>query len=458
MPTNPVSRLLCLLASLGVFLPAAEKSASADEMPEPIAQQPAAPTAGATPWTAADAERWRRRVAAAGVPEPVPARQISGERQRIPAKKPVAWAAETRLRALTHLSPGALDPGSLEIRQGDRRLAVARVGSPAAATADVLFDGEWGGLGLGPSGVLTASDEVDVSYRVNQRRIDGLVRLADGREVLRAGEPAQITPALPVVEDGESLLATVFIDYRQDAAQAGILPVQMAPGSPAPLTTGPESLPATVAKLRAGAPVRIICWGDSVTAGGDLEPGQSFGALLAARFKADYPQALQWTIAVGGSSSKQWLRAEYPGTAAHGAWQDQCDFARIVDAKPDLVIIEFVNDQWCTEAQGLALYRQWIARIRALGSEVLLLTPQRNWEHGDIRAADTRGLVAAYRILGHEGPGVGVADMAGRWERLWREGIPYPALLANGFNHPDARGHRLFYEEICHALGIGPAR
>lgn len=457
MPTNLVSHLLCLLA-LGAFLPAAEQGASADAMPEPVAPRPAVEAATVTSWTAADAANWRRRVAAAGAVVPVPARQISGERQRISAKKPVAWAAETRLRALTHLSPGALDPESLEIRRGDRRLALARVGSPAAATADVLFDGEWGGLGLGPSGIISASDEVEISYRVSQRRIDGLVRLADGREVLRTGEPAQITPALPVVAQGEALLATVFLDYRQDAAQGEILPVLMVPGSPAPLTTGPESLPATVAKLRAGAPVRIICWGDSVTAGGDLEPGQSFGALLAARFKADYPNALQWTIAVGGSSSKQWLRAEYPGTAAHGAWQDQCDFARIVDARPDLVIIEFVNDQWCSQEQGLALYRQWIARIHALGSEVLLLTPQRNWEHGDIRAADTRGLVAAYRILGHEGPGVGVADMAGRWERLWREGIPYPALLANGFNHPDARGHRLFYEEICHALGIGPAR
>ena len=448
---------LCLLVIAG-SVSSMNAADSAATMPEPATAPKLLPQSpiDASVWTPAEATRWRQRFTALGAVELPAPRLITNERQRISAKKPEAWAAATRLRGLQHLSPGALDADSLEIRWGDRQLTLARLGSPAAATADVLFDAAWGGLGLGPSGTLTTNDEVTIAYKISMRRIDGLIRQADGHEVVRLGVPAQITPAMPVVQPGETLLATMFFDYRQNAQTAEVLPVLMAPGSPAPATTGPEALPAIVAKLRAGGTARIICWGDSVTAGGDLEPGQAFGDLLKARLKKDYPQALEWTIAVGGTNSRQWLRSAYPAVGAPGAWAEQCDFARIVDAKPDLVIIEFVNDQWCTTSEGIALYRQWIARIKALGSEVLLLTPQHNWEHGNLRDPDTRGLVGAYRVLGHEGPGVGVADMAGRWERLWREGIPYPALLANGFNHPDARGHQLFYEEICHALAITP--
>lgn len=421
-------------------------------MPDPHGPGAVAVAAATSPtWTTSEATRWHQRVAAAGTVTAVPAQQISGERQRISPTKPDAWKAETRLHALTHLSPGALDPTSLEIHLGERLLRVANTGSPEADTADVLLDAVWGGLGLGPSGVLTAADEVVMSYRVSQRRIDGLVRLANGTEELRAGEPAQLTPSMPVLQPGETLLATVFVDYRQDGGTAEVLPV-LASAKQAPVaTSGPERLPATVAKLRAGQPVRIICWGDSVTAGGDLVPGQPYGEQLAVRMGSVFPAAKVWTIAVGGSNSKQWLREDQPATSP-------TRFQRIIEAKPDLVIIEFVNDQWMTTAEALAAYSAIIAQLRANGSETLLLTPQRNWERdGSLRASDGRGLVAAYRELGHRGdPGVGVADMAGRWEHLWREGVPFPALLANGFNHPDVRGHRLFYEEVCTALGLQP--
>ncbi len=451
-------RLLLVIAAGGLSANLVAADGSAATMPDPLTAPRSSPLSpmDAGAWTPAEALRWRLRFTALRAMESPAPRQITNERQCISEKKPEAWAAATRLLGLQHLSPGALDPDSLEIRLGERQLVVARLGSPAAVNADVLFDATWGGLGLGSSGVLTTGNEVTIAYKISMRRIDGLIRQANGHEVVRPGLPAQITPAMPVVQSGETLLATMFFDYRQNAQTAEVLPVLMPPGSPASLTTAPEALPAIVAKLRAGGSARIICWGDSVTAGGDLEPGQSFAELLKARLKKDYPQALEWTIAVGGTNSKQWLRSAYPTVGTPGAWAEQCDFARIIDAKPDLVIIEFVNDQWCNEAEGIALYREWIARIKALGSEVLLLTPQHNWEHGSLRDKDTRGLVAAYRVLGHEGPGVGVADMAGRWERLWREGIPYPALLANGFNHPDARGHQLFYEEICHALAITP--
>jgi hypothetical protein len=451
------SHSACLLSLIfaGSALSAADNGAAT--MPEPgAAVANGAVTAAPTPWTPADSARWRARVVAAGGVAPAPAREVSGEKTRISPKKPAAWGSATKLKELKHLSPGALDPASVVIHHGAELCTVALVDSPQAATCDVLLDGVWGGLGLGPSGKLKPEDEVSIDYRVSQRRVDALVRAADGSEHIRVGEPAQLIPALPEAAAGETLLARIFVDYRQDSSTAEVLPLLEA-ASAAPFTTGSETLPKTVAKLRAGQPVSIVCWGDSVTEGGDLEPHQRHGDVLGVRLAQLNPQAVVQTIAVGGSNSRQWLLAEFPGAGPHPSRQKDCDFARVLAAKPDLVVIEFVNDQWMSRADAEKHYRFLVAKLHAAGSEVLLLTPQRNWERdGSIRAVDGRGLVAAYRAVGHDGVGVGVADMAGRWEHLWREAIPFPALLANGFNHPDARGHRLFYEEVCRALGVTP--
>ena len=412
--------------------------------------------AAAAPWTAADAVRWRARVQAAGGVAPASYRSVMDEKTRISPKQPERWNAATRLRELTHLSPGALDPASLTIHHGTAICSIGQLKTPEAASCDVLLDAVWGGLGLGPSGKILPEDEVTIDYRVGLRRIDALIRLADGREIIRAGEPAQITPSLPVAGAGEQVLATIFMDYHQDGSSAEVLPLLATSAEAKLATTNPDRLPTTVAKLRAGQPVNVVCWGDSVTGGGDIDSNLKFSELLGRRLKQLDPLAVVQTIAVGGSNSRQWLLADYPGTSPHPSLQKDCDFTRIIAAKPDLVVIEFVNDQYFNTDTGKH-YRLLLSKLHAIGSEVLLLTPQRNWERdGSMRAADERGLVATLRLVGRDGVGVGIADMAGRWEHLWREGIPFPALLANGFNHPDPRGHRLFYEELCRALGVSP--
>lgn len=443
-----VPAILCS-AGLSAAEPPAP-GAGAAGMPAPTAAKPAEAAAAAVrPWTAAEAATWAARIQAAGG---VPAQTylvVTGEKQRISAEAPKSYMSKTRLKAMKHLAPGSLDPASLVVSKGGTVYAVGK---------DLLLDAVWGGLGIAPGSALTPQDEVEISYRLALRRLDALVRLPDGREIVRPGEPELLIPRLPAIAAGETLLATIFVDYHADPAKPQVLPV-LEPATQARLaTTGPDRLPATVAKLRSGQPVTIVCWGDSVTEGGDLKASERYGDQLAARLKTAAPNATVQIIAVGGSNSGQWLLE--PGqTGGHPSRQAECRFQRILDAKPDLVAIEFVNDQWMSAADTRKRYGDIIARLRAIGAEVVLVTPQRNWEQGktDFRTADPRQLVAVLRGLGHEGgPGVGVADMAGRWEHLWLEGIPFPALLANGFNHPDVRGHRLFHEEVCRALGIDP--
>ncbi|MFZ2655279.1 MAG: cellulase family glycosylhydrolase [Victivallales bacterium] len=422
-----------------------KNSAGAADMPDPGKSIPSEAKAGTAGWSSADEDVWEKRIMAAGGVMPSSQEKISNEKMRISSEAPNAWGAKTRLKGMKRLAPGSLEPDSVEIRFGGRNFAIG---------TDVLLDLVWGGLGLAPGGVLNPQDEVEVSYRLSSRRVDALVRDREGRERVRPGTPHLINPPLPSICDGDTLLARVFVDYHSDGSVFDVLPL-MADASKAPTsTTGPEKIPATVKKMTDGKAVKIICWGDSVTEGGDVGPGERYGDQLAARLKAKYPAATVQVMAVGGSQSLQWLPDPSPAQPHHR--RDETRFQRILDAKPDLVVVEFVNDQWLSKAAALLHYRtKIIAPLRAIGTEVLLLTPQRNWERkGSFRDPDTREYVAALREIGRNDEGVGVADMAGRWEHLWCEGIPFPVYLANGFNHPDVRGHLLFTEEICRALGM----
>jgi hypothetical protein len=136
------------------------------------------------------------------------------------------------------------------------------------------------------------------------------------------------------------------------------------------------------------------------------------------------------------------------------------DFVRdVLDPKPDLVTIEFVNDAVLNEEETVAHYEGILNRIQGAGAEVVLLTPhlvRRDWLGVDTLKFDDdpRPFVAGLRrVAGAQN--VAVADASALWCRLYRRGIPYTALLANCINHPDARGHRLFAEAL---MGLFPER
>ena len=105
-------------------------------------------------------------------------------------------------------------------------------------------------------------------------------------------------------------------------------------------------------KLKNGERVVIVCWGDSVTAGGNAsEPRFRYTDVFARGLQGMFPQAEieVHNISVGGSSSVNWLYPEqYP--FARPEVQDDLDFNRITSLKPDLVTLEFVNDAGLEES------------------------------------------------------------------------------------------------------------
>jgi lysophospholipase L1-like esterase len=154
-------------------------------------------------------------------------------------------------------------------------------------------------------------------------------------------------------------------------------------------------------------------------------------------------------IAVGGSGSVHWL---FPEINSHPTRQDQCDFNRIINADPDLVIIEFVNDDYLTGKQFDTQYNRILDKMKKLNAEIIFVTPHLTWPGklgiSDLRASDPRPYTTLLKQFAADN-NCALADASGGWSQTWKRGIPYVTYLKNGINHPDDRGHALIADEIA---------
>lgn len=380
---------------------------------------------------------------------PAPILSVTSEALKLSVDKPAGYAKGTRLKACNARdvnASGSFVPGSLEIR-------LKPAGEVLKEGEDYLVDAEWGHVGLGPKSRVTANDTVYASYRYSLRRLDTVQVSAEGRATLKAGEPYISSPVPAEPDAGQTAVAHVFVDYRAtETTPDNVYPI-METASQAKTATTSGRIPKTLAKLKAGQAVTIVCLGDSVTAGGNAsKPEFRYVDVFAAGLKTRFPKAQidVQNLSAGGSSSRQWLDPEkYPYRGLHGA-ENPARFERVVAAKPDLVTIEFVNDAGMNAAQVEEGYSEILKRLGP-GTEVILITPHYTmWKmmgFKGMREVEKRPYVLALRDFANRHQ-LGLADASARWEHLWKEGLPYLTLLHNTINHPDDRGHRLFAEEL----------
>lgn len=381
---------------------------------------------------------------------PAPMVTIRDEPLKLSADKPVGWAKGTRLRGCNARDVnacGSFVPGSLEIRR-------TKGGELLKEGKDYLTDVAWGHVGLGPTSCVTAKDTVFASYRCSLLRMDTIQVSAEGKASLKAGEPHISAPAPPAADAGCVAIAHVFVNYRDTEVKADQIYPIIETAARAVTGTTPGRIPKTLAKLKAGGPVKIVCWGDSVTAGGNAsKPELRYPDVFAAGLRERFPQAKieMQNISAGGSNSRQWL---YPDKFRYRdkPWQETgVTWQRIADAKPDLVTLEFVNDAGLTPRMVDEVYSDILKRVQGLGAELILITPHfttwRMMGFKGMREAERRPYVLALREFSNK-HNIALADAAARWEHLWKEGLPYLTLLHNTINHPDDRGHRLFAEEL----------
>lgn len=205
-----------------------------------------------------------------------------------------------------------------------------------------------------------------------------------------------------------------------------------------------EFLRSTQAKLKAGRPVKLVAYGDSITAGGDAsKPALIFWQRWADELQRHYPGARITAVngATGGDSTVQGL-ARLP--------------AKVLDEKPDLVLIGFgMNDHnvgGVPIPQFEANLQQMIRRIRSeTAAEVVLISafpPNPKWKFGSHRMAD---YAEATRRVAHD-TACAYADVFTNWQSLAARKQPED-LLGNNINHPNDFGHWIYFR-VLNALGL----
>lgn len=329
---------------------------------------------------------------------------------------------------------GALDPASLVVR-------MAVKGAPLRQGADYDADLAAGTVGRLPGGTLQVDQTVFVSYRYAKQRIDSIVRTGAGKIELRRGTPDVVLPPIAPLAAGETRVANVFVSGRIDALTEDHVFRVLETAFPEPAPTAAARLPKTLAKLKSGAPLRILAWGDSVSTYGRYQ--SMFVGRLRQRFPAAQIELV--TEAWGGRSTGSYLK-EPPGSP-HNYRE------KVLGAKPDLIISEFVNDASLNPAQVDERYGQLLQDFKQAGAEWIILSPhyvRPDWmgltRQRDIDE-DPRPYVKAIRQFA-EFKQVALADASARYGRLWRQGIPYLTLMENNINHPNVFGHSIFADSL----------
>jgi lysophospholipase L1-like esterase len=345
----------------------------------------------------------------------------------------------------------ALEPGSLTVRDG--RGAAAKT---YLLGKDYQLEPRWGGFGRLEGGAIPADKPVFASYRYAVMRLDSVVLTPDKKLALRKGVPHVATPRPPDLGEGETRVGNVWLSGRVSQLAPALLFPILESAYPEPPREGSAAaerlMPRTLAKLRSGAPVRILAWGDSVTECVYLPFEQKWQEQFAKRLRERFPKASIIMLSEGwGGRTTTAYRNEPPGSPRNYA-------EKVLALKPDLIVSEFINDASMDEAAVLDSYGAMLKDFKRIGAEWVILTPhyaRPDWmglkqETGTDQ--DPRPYVRGLRLFA-ENNRVALADASLRWGRLWRQGLPYSTLLMNNINHPDERGMRLFADSLMELFG-----
>jgi len=356
------------------------------------------------------------------------------------------WRRGAQLRQLITeecTATGVLIPESVRVKSSPGS------STPFALDKDYTLDGFWANIGRTRDSALKAGSTVFIDYDYVPCRLDSLVVNAEGRVTLVRGKPGVGSIYPPDPGPGNIAVANIWLDGPTEKLDDdNLYPVEFAPEPVEVAPRGETRIPKTLAKLRAGEEVTIVAWGDSVTNGGGVtnQPEDWYQAQFLRLLRERFPKATinLHTAAWGGSNSANYMKA--PAGGEH-------DFVRdVLDPKPDLVMIEFVNDAYLDEEATQVHYRKILDLLQGVGAEVILITPhyvRPDWMNVKTQKLDNdpRPYVKGLKRFAAEN-NLAIADASKEWGCLWRQGIPYMTLEANSINHPDRRGHAIFAKAL----------
>lgn len=357
------------------------------------------------------------------------------------------WIKGAKLKQLITeecTAAGYLIPESVKIK------SAAGMGTALKQGTDYDLDGFWATFGRLDGGAIKEGQPVWIDYDYYPCRLDSVVMDSAGKVKYEEGKPVVALAQPPALSAGETAIVNVWLEKApQGLNDDNLFPIEEVNMSTCSGEAQAEKLlPKTLAKLRAGDEVTIVAWGDSVTDGGGVTntPDKWYQEQFAQQLRERFPKARinMITAGWGGRCSQNYL------DAPRGSDKD---FVRdVLEPKPDLVTIEFVNDAYYNEDQTQVQYKKIMDLLQGNGSEVILITPhlvRPDWMQMTSMKFDedprpyVKGL---YRFAKENG--VALADASQLWCALWRQGIPYITIEANSINHPDARGHKMFADAL----------
>ena len=218
---------------------------------------------------------------------------------------------------------------------------------------------------------------------------------------------------------------------------------------------GPEykpaknELPRTFSKLKAGKPLRIVLFGDSISTGANSSGNNmyppfmpSFYNLTIAELERVYGSDIDALNSSLGGKNCTWGR-------------DNAD-ALVADKNPDLVILGFGMNDSIPAEQFMEATEKTMEIIRAKNPKVeflMLMSFQPNSKWKDLSTMASY-LEALKKI---EGRGVAVADVWSLHEYLLKNKT-YWDMTANHVNHPNDYTVRMYAQVILARLGIGSGK
>jgi lysophospholipase L1-like esterase len=323
--------------------------------------------------------------------------------------------------------PNSIDPASVRVH------SLPSGGTVYEEGTDYFIDPVWGGMSRIPTGAIAKDAKVYVDYEVFFQRIDSIQVSKAGLVSVKKGKAAHICPEPPVADKGSVIIANIYIPFRTTAITTDLiypLPAKRVSWKNFIKVSGKEYLSNTLALLGESKPINIVCWGDSVTSGGSATPYQKcYVEQFRAHLKAAYPDAKinLMNAGIGGSNTE----------SRHAGYQKE-----VLDLKPDLITVEFINDMGLGADIIKRNWHQFIAdaRIRNPKVEFILIIPHfmmASWNGTYEKGAEAMRQIA-------KDDKVALADTGNIWANLRTIGMPYEVRLANGINHPDNEGHEYF--------------
>jgi hypothetical protein len=343
----------------------------------------------------------------------------------------------------------ALISGSVIVRDGSGADA-----KTFEAGKDYNVFTRWAAVGRTPESRIGEHQPVWIDYCYGKMRIDSVVLTPNNQIELRKGTPHIMMPEPPAIANNEQRLGNICIKANTERLDINSLFPILETEFPEPEkrqgnSVAEKLLPKTMAKIKSGETLHLLAWGDSVTDGSYLKDPKTerWQEQFVKRLQKRFPDAKieLTTEAWGGRGSGSYL-AEPPGS--------QHNFKeKVLDPKPDLIIMEFVNDAGLS---GNALIKQYsilLESFQKIGAEWIILTPhyvRTDWMGLDRERDiddDPRQYVKDLRRFAVDNQ-IALADAATRYGRLWRQGIPYSTLMSNNINHPDKTGLKIFADAL----------